>query len=163
MWKNLKSNWQLVIIIMVIIIVVVSDTIKALRHSNKGDYNTVVKDSTWIPPSLYADEKLVGKERETVIYGEDIIAHTSKYLGPHGSVAQITNGMNCQNCHLNAGRKNWGNNYSAVFSTYPKFRERSGAIETISFVAQSAKNGGAGGYRPRVQQVKLRCLRVCFV
>jgi thiosulfate dehydrogenase len=46
-------------------------------------------------------------------------------------VAQITNGMNCQNCHLNAGKRNWGNNYSAVFSTYPKFRERSGAIESI--------------------------------
>lgn len=131
MWKSIKSNWQLVIIIMVIIIVVVSDTIKALRHSNKGDYSIVVKDSVWIPPSLYADEKLVGKERETVLYGEDIIANTSKYFGPHGSVAQISNGMNCQNCHLNGGRKNWGNNYSAVFSTYPKLRERSGAIESI--------------------------------
>ena len=71
------------------------------------------------------------KKEKWLIYGEDIIANTSIYFGPHGSVAAITNGMNCQNCHLNAGRKNWGNNYSAVFSTYPKFRERSGAIETI--------------------------------
>lgn len=131
MWKTIKSNWQLVVIIMVIIIVVVSDTIKAIRHSNQENLSTAVKDSTWVPPSLYADENLVGKEREIVLYGEDIIANTSKYFGPHGSIAQITNGMNCQNCHLNAGRKNWGNNYSAVFSTYPKFRERSGAIESI--------------------------------
>jgi thiosulfate dehydrogenase len=131
MWKNIKSNWQLVLIILAIFIVALSDIIKAVSHSNKGDYNTVVKDSTWVPPNLYADEKLVDKERETVIYGEDIIANTSKYFGPHGSLAQITNGMNCQNCHLNAGKKNWGNNYSAVFSTYPKFRERSGAIESI--------------------------------
>jgi thiosulfate dehydrogenase len=46
-------------------------------------------------------------------------------------VAQITNGMNCQNCHLQAGGKAWGNNYAAVFSTYPKFRDRSGQTESI--------------------------------
>jgi thiosulfate dehydrogenase len=39
--------------------------------------------------------------------------------------------MNCQNCHLQAGAKSWGNNYAAVFSTYPKFRDRSGQVETI--------------------------------
>jgi len=32
---------------------------------------------------------------------------------------------------LNAGTKPWGNNYSGVASTYPKFRERSGRIENI--------------------------------
>jgi thiosulfate dehydrogenase len=131
MWKNIKSNWQLVIIILAITIVTVSDIIKAVRHSNNNALGVVVKDSTWVPPSLYADEILEGKERETVTYGADIITNTSAYFGPHGSVAQISNGMNCQNCHLNTGKKNWGNNYSAVFSTYPKFRDRSGAIETI--------------------------------
>lgn len=39
--------------------------------------------------------------------------------------------MNCQNCHLQAGAKAWGNNYAAVFSTYPKFRDRSRQIESI--------------------------------
>jgi thiosulfate dehydrogenase len=39
--------------------------------------------------------------------------------------------MNCQNCHLEAGSKIWGNNYSAVFSTYPKYRPRSGRVEDI--------------------------------
>jgi thiosulfate dehydrogenase len=39
--------------------------------------------------------------------------------------------MNCNNCHLDAGTRAWGNNYAAVFSTYPKYRERSGSTETI--------------------------------
>ena len=39
--------------------------------------------------------------------------------------------MNCQNCHLDAGSKVWGNNYGAVAATYPKFRERSGQKENI--------------------------------
>jgi thiosulfate dehydrogenase len=70
-------------------------------------------------------------EREVILYGKDLIAHTAKYLGPRGEVAAISNGMNCQNCHLDAGTKPWGNNYSAVYSTYPKFRARSGTNETI--------------------------------
>lgn len=53
------------------------------------------------------------------------------YLGPKGSVKQNTNGMNCQNCHLDAGTKIMGNNYAAVFSTYPKFRSRSGSVESV--------------------------------
>lgn len=70
-------------------------------------------------------------EKAKVEYGKDLIAHTAKYLGPRGSVMQITNGMNCQNCHLEAGTKAWGNNYGAVFSTYPKYRARSGKEEDI--------------------------------
>jgi len=50
-------------------------------------------------------------------------------LGPKGKIAHISNGMNCQNCHINAGTQPWGNNYFAVEANYPKFRERSGAIE----------------------------------
>ena len=131
MWKIIKSNWQLVILIIAIVVVALTETIKVIKPSNNEVLSQTLKDSAWVPPSLFVDNLLEGEEREMVIYGEDIIANTSRYFGPHGSVAAITNGMNCQNCHLNAGRKNWGNNYSAVYSTYPKFRERSGAIETI--------------------------------
>ena len=131
MWKHIKSNWQLVIIIGVIIIVALTEIMKVIKPSDKQVFNSMPADSTWIPPSLFTDNLLEGEEREMVIYGEDIIANTSRYFGPHGSVAPLTNGMNCQNCHLNAGKKNWGNNYSVVFSSYPKFRDRSGATETI--------------------------------
>jgi thiosulfate dehydrogenase len=71
-------------------------------------------------------------EGRIIRYGRDLIANTSRYLGPKGTKAVLSNGMNCQNCHLEAGTKPWGNNYSAVFSTYPKFRDRSGSIEIIS-------------------------------
>jgi len=64
-------------------------------------------------------------------YGYELIAHTAKYLGPKGTVQQTTNRMNCQNCHLEAGTKPWGLNYGSVYSSYPKFRERSGSLETI--------------------------------
>lgn len=70
-------------------------------------------------------------DKATVLYGKDLIAHTSVYFGENGSIYNSTNGMNCQNCHLDAGTKVFGNNYSAVTSTYPKYRARSGAIENI--------------------------------
>ena len=70
-------------------------------------------------------------EAKLIQYGRDLIAHTSDYFGPEGIVKPISNGMNCQNCHLDAGSKTFGNNYSAVAATYPKFRARSGTQETI--------------------------------
>ena len=70
--------------------------------------------------------------KDEILYGKELIAHTSEYFGPKGKIfKQSTNGMNCQNCHLDAGTKVFGNNYSAVASTYPKYRARSGSIENI--------------------------------
>ncbi len=104
----------------------------ACSSDKKAEAITDAKpDSIWVKPSLYLDTELEGEQRKLVIYGEDLIAHTAKYLGPKGSVAHLTNGMNCQNCHLEAGTRPLGNNYSAVYSTYPKFRERSGRLESI--------------------------------
>lgn len=71
-------------------------------------------------------------EKELVLYGKDLIVHTAAYFGPNGSIsAGATNGLNCQNCHLDAGTKVFGNNYSAVASTYPKYRARSGKEESV--------------------------------
>ncbi len=65
-------------------------------------------------------------------YGKELVANTSEYLGPNGKVKAISNGMNCQNCHLQAGTVPLGNNYGAVASTYPKLRARSGTEEDIT-------------------------------
>lgn len=73
------------------------------------------------------------EEGDKIRYGKELIAHTSFYFGPNGSIASLTNGMNCQNCHLNAGTVNFSNPFSAVASTYPKFRERSGQTESLEF------------------------------
>jgi thiosulfate dehydrogenase len=71
-------------------------------------------------------------KKDLILYGKDLIAHTADYFGPQGKVKKnAMNGMNCQNCHLDAGTKVFGNNYSAVAATYPKYRARSGAIEDI--------------------------------
>lgn len=131
MWKIIRSNWPLALILLVIGIVSLRDIMKALRQSTRQIPPVMAADSGWTAPSLYTDHELKGDERAKVIYGEELIAHTSTYFGPRGTVAPISNGMNCQNCHLQAGKKIWGNNYSAVFANYPKYRDRSGSIESI--------------------------------
>lgn len=72
-------------------------------------------------------------EGQLILYGRQLISNTSKYLGPKGTVAAITNNMNCQNCHLDAGSKSFGNCFSAVAANYPQFRNRSGFVESIEF------------------------------
>ncbi|MFN4144814.1 MAG: c-type cytochrome [Runella sp.] len=83
-----------------------------------------------VAPAEWRIKLLDDEEEKLVRYGQELIAHTSEYLGPKGKVRAISNGMNCQNCHLKAGTQPWGNNYLAVESTYPKFRERSGTVES---------------------------------
>lgn len=70
-------------------------------------------------------------EGKLIRYGRSLIANTAHYLGPKGIVQPVSNGMNCQNCHLDAGTRPWGNNYSAVATTYPRYRDRSGTIESV--------------------------------
>jgi len=64
-------------------------------------------------------------------YGKLLIINTASYLGPKGTVSPKSNGMNCQNCHRDAGTRLFANSFSAVASTYPRFRPRSGASESV--------------------------------
>ncbi len=83
----------------------------------------------WTSPEL---SSIAGSGlEEQILYGREIIIHTAKYFGPKGKISNSSNGMNCQNCHLDAGTKIYGNNYGSVASTYPKFRARSGKSESI--------------------------------
>ncbi len=85
------------------------------------------KRALWLAPDTSSIPN--NAQGDMIRYGRELIAHTSKYLGPKGTVRQISNGMNCQNCHLKAGTVPFGNNYARVASSYPKRRNRSGVIE----------------------------------
>lgn len=130
MKKYFKEDWPLYLIFLVVAIVIARGI--ATNTDNPQEITLEEKQPDyWMAPSLYLDRTTTGEQRKMVIYGEELIANTSRYFGPHGSLKQISNGMNCQNCHLDAGKRQWGNNYGAVASTYPKFRERSGTTENI--------------------------------
>lgn len=84
----------------------------------------------WQAPDI--NQLSEGNFKDQVLLGKDIVVNTAKYYGTQGLfLKNATNGMNCQNCHLDAGTRVFGNNYGAVASTYPKYRARSGSIENI--------------------------------
>ncbi len=127
MWNKIRANW-LPFILLVLAFLVIAGWF--FQRKSYSDLYTE-SDSSWHAPSYFTEPIKDETTRELVLYGEELIAHTSRYLGPSGTVQQISNGMNCQNCHLDAGKKQNGNNYAAVAATYPKFRARSGHLEVF--------------------------------
>ncbi len=99
------------------------------REENKPVLTNIESADCWT--GAPANQIPVDKSGELIRYGRSLIENTAYYLGPNGKIQHSTNGMNCQNCHLEAGTKPWGNNFGAVASTYPKFRDRSGSLESI--------------------------------
>jgi thiosulfate dehydrogenase len=85
---------------------------------------------SWQPPPVTTIP--AGEKGTAILYGQALVSETARYLGPKGSVQAMTNGMNCQNCHLQAGTKPFGNNYSFTAASYPKFRARSNSTETLN-------------------------------
>ncbi|MEO7961515.1 MAG: c-type cytochrome [Ginsengibacter sp.] len=127
--KKLSRSGSLALV--TILFLLLSIAVELIDTPEMQNEYQVFQDSTWIAPSLYTDRITTGEQRKMIMYGEDLISKTANFLGPQGSVLQISNGMNCQNCHLDAGRRPWGNNFGATYAGYPRFRNRSGTIENI--------------------------------
>ncbi len=122
----------LLLLFFLLFVLVINPSVGELFRSTEESKNPGELHSDppmWTPP----DSTLISAtpEGDLIRYGRELVAHTAVYLGPNGSIAVLTNGMNCQNCHLRAGKKQFAINFSAVGSTYPKFRARSGGIESV--------------------------------
>jgi len=88
--------------------------------------------AAWVVPDADAlpDDSL-GK---AVRYGRDLIARTYALIGPE--VADPAhrfsgNNMAYQNCHLEAGTKQYGLPFQGVYADFPNYRARSGTVGTI--------------------------------
>jgi thiosulfate dehydrogenase len=131
--KEIKSSWFPLLLGLVILIVILSQVLFS---------PTIVKDEVLVPAAASsADDweapdinSLPDDEHGRMIrYGHELISNTSLFFGPKGNIAALTNGMNCGNCHIDAGARSFGGSFSAVASLYPQFRNRSGKIESIEF------------------------------
>lgn len=133
--RNEKILEKSVILIFTVVILLFSIFIFLVATTKSNKTSVEVNDTPfkivnfWYAPDFNAIKN--DSIKAQITYGRELISHTAKYLGPNGSVLKISNGMNCQNCHLDAGTRIYGNNYGSVASTYPKFRARSGSNENI--------------------------------
>jgi thiosulfate dehydrogenase len=69
---------------------------------------------------------------DLIRYGKKLIRNTAFYFGPRGSVSHSSNGMNCQNCHLDAGTRPWAGSFGGVASLFPRYSDRRGSAETVN-------------------------------
>jgi thiosulfate dehydrogenase len=88
------------------------------------------KESLWRAPDF---SSVPANDSGALIrYGKKLISTTSRYFGPRGSIGQNANGMNCQNCHLDAGTRVWAGNFGIVTAFFPRFSDRRGSFETVN-------------------------------
>jgi thiosulfate dehydrogenase len=93
---------------------------------NKPKPDRTIPANAWKAPSFATIPS--GKAGDEIRYGRELIAHTALYFGPKGSVARISNGMNCQNCHPDAGTRYLGNNFGGFIASHPKMNYRAGRM-----------------------------------
>jgi thiosulfate dehydrogenase len=97
MKKGITICVLLAIAVTAVIIAVIPDTKKV----NAAALTVIDDRYLWeAPDTIHIPHT---KEGDLIRYGRQLVAQTAYYLGPKGVVAAISNGMNCQNCHLDAG------------------------------------------------------------
>jgi thiosulfate dehydrogenase len=130
----MKANWFPALIFFITLVVITTDSIGTYRSRlaihKKLTTTAVPQEAPWRGWGRYQIPDY-NRQGELIRYGYDLITNTSHYLGPNGTVAQITNGLNCQNCHLEAGTLPYANNFGKVFSTYPRYRARNNGVQDI--------------------------------
>jgi thiosulfate dehydrogenase len=128
----MSRKFFFLLVLLLIIILTVAELILHDYHERdqKNKSPALAADSVWMAPDTLRIP--LSEAGDLIRYGRMLIVHTANFFGPRGRIAHSANGMNCQNCHLDAGTRPWGNNYGGVYSTYPKFRERRGSIENIA-------------------------------
>ena len=125
--KFVRSNWFIISVIVTILLIIVSELIFRAVQRKRADRD---KPKMAVVPDIH---NLGNSPEEMIIrYGQELITNTAAYFGPHGKLSHAANGLNCQNCHQSAGLQMYSGNYYSVASTYPRYRERSGTIETVN-------------------------------
>lgn len=146
--RSLKSSWFPLLLSLLVVGVISIQLISRSKQTIKAEqYKKIFNENLgWRAPE---DEEIpVGSEGDQIRYGRELIRNTSYYFGPKGFIAKISNGMNCQNCHLDAGTRPFANPFAAVNSTYPRFRERSGKTESIEFRINDCFERSLDGTKP---------------
>jgi thiosulfate dehydrogenase len=128
----MTRKWLFVSVLLLTVLLVLLEHREKSKKTNETPKAATLstKEILWVAP----DSSTIPNDEsgDLIRYGKKLISHTSLYIGPRGSVNKNANGMNCQNCHLDAGTKAWAGNFGAVAALYPRFSDRRGSHETIN-------------------------------
>ncbi len=132
--KNKPISWRTAVFGLLSICFAIAMVSSCHTHQASPKRNAVAKRpvpaNAWKAPDTSSIPH--DKTGDMIRYGRELLANTGKYFGPNGSIAHLSNGMNCQNCHLDGGTRIFGNNYSLVVTVYPKWSDRSGKLQPLT-------------------------------
>ena len=156
--RSLKSSWFPLLLSLLIVAIIIIQLIARSKQTIKSEkfdpmFNEI---AGWSAPS--EEEIPSGEAGDQIRYGRELIRNTALYFGPKGFIAQISNGMNCQNCHLDAGTRLFANSFAAVNATYPRFRERSGKTESIEFRINDCFERSLDGTKPDINSEEVKAM-----
>jgi thiosulfate dehydrogenase len=72
---------------------------------------------------------------KAIRFGRDLLRHTSALIGPDAKNPEMRfagNGLECQNCHLDAGTVRFGLPLVGIWGLYPAFSARVNAVQTMA-------------------------------
>lgn len=103
------------------------------RNPSLLDFKMGDTKVTWRPKSMETD--LPGGEQGALVkYGHALITKTPKLIGPAAVDANMRyagNGLSCNNCHLNGGRKIGSGSFVGVANRFPQFLGRENKVITL--------------------------------
>ena len=97
----------------------------------------VTGDAATLPAWHVPDISTVADDAEgrAIRYGRLLFDHTSALIGPDATDPDkryASNGLDCQNCHLDAGTQRFGLPLIGVWERFPAFSARLGAVQTMA-------------------------------
>ena len=90
-----KLTWLLIVIVGLLTLLFFLNNKfqpKETSVASKPDTKGNELSSDWVVPTI--DTVSNDTRGELIRYGRDLIANTSRYLGPHGTIAKKSNGLN---------------------------------------------------------------------
>ena len=92
------------------------------------------------PPASAIPDNPFGAE---VRLGRDIFTHTQKYAKPY-----VGDGLTCESCHLDAGRRPGSAPLWAAYVRYPRYRSKNGKVNTFAERLQGCFRFSTNGKAP---------------
>lgn len=153
-----RTSWFPLLLGLIILIVILSKSFSCSKTTG----NTISSTRSYSETEEWQAPDTSGipftEEGFLIQYGKELIANTALYLGPNGIKGNQSNGMNCQNCHLDAGARLYANSFAAVASTYPKYRDRSGKLESIEYRINECMERSLNGKALDSQSKEMRAM-----
>jgi thiosulfate dehydrogenase len=132
-----------------------------IESKNRQSAFLPLTESLWNAPD--SNQIATNESGDLIRYGKKLIRATAAYFGPAGSISHNANGMNCQNCHLDAGTRAWAGNFGGVAAVYPRFSERRGSAETINQRISDCFERSMNGIAPDSNSLEMRAMHAYII